>query len=130
VIRTRVSFVAGASPERISSAITSTVKPRASIIASVQPSRQEAKSSKRAPGGRAEDCGADGKAGKRGIGEREHAPQFLARARRVRTMGGGVAILVEASQAWQLDRWRRAHLLIARHLPRDAGQRGAPTRGT
>jgi len=35
-------------------------------------------------------------------------------------MGGGVAIFFEASEARQRDRWRRAHLLIACHLPSHA----------
>ena len=68
------SAVAVASPARKSSTICSTVKPCAIISTSAQPSWAVAQMAKR---------------GERGIGEREHAPQSLARARRVGTIHCG-----------------------------------------
>jgi hypothetical protein len=79
------------------------------------------------PGSRRTRVAAKPEIGERGVRHPEHA-LCLARARRVRTMGG-VAIFVEAPQARQRDRWRCAHLLIVCHLPRDADQRRALARG-
>src|SRR5262249_43287644 len=63
----------------------SAVNPFANISASVQPSWQERASSS--------PRGADGKAGERRVGEREHA-QSLARARRLGTINCGCGFLI------------------------------------